>query len=209
MYLGHSPIVKLENCKFLNNVAKEQTNAGGGALFVRDSNTSILKAIFIKNVAHGKYGSGGAVYLSQGEKHELTDISFQENSADYLGGAIYSLYRFSSDDPKSRMLLELRVSVFEENESGLGGGAIFVDKGVDARFWDCRLKNNRAPTKANSDAEYAGGSAIGSMIDWTEERSEVKIRSSEVPNGSVRLQGNVNYLGDDKYLQQPLETAPQ
>ncbi|WP_298519222.1 right-handed parallel beta-helix repeat-containing protein [uncultured Methanobrevibacter sp.] len=87
----------IENTTFENN--KALTDSSGGAIFISHSEASlkISGSEFIANHANGKTDvGGGAIYMVGTSNYErkgtltITNTLFEDNTADYNGGAIYA-----------------------------------------------------------------------------------------------------------------------
>ena len=103
--------VKLIGFTLINGMS---TNGGGG---IRNINSnSILESLKIKNCYTMTGGNGGGIYLS-GSNSNLKNISLNENSADGLGGGVYS------------ELGEVTItnSLINNNTASFGGGIYFSD----------------------------------------------------------------------------------
>lgn len=200
VYVAHSTPVEIRDCVFRRNVAASDSElSGGGAVFAKDVDLEISGSSFQDNSVTGRYGSGGALYLREGRRHLLMNVRFSGNKATYLGGAVYALFRFSSDDTRERMLLEFRECRFLDNSSGTGGGGAYVDGGVDSRFWDCNFDANSSSEV--DEGGYGGGASICSVVDDPNAHSEVKVRDGVIPERSVRVGARTRFLGDGKLLQ--------
>lgn len=111
---GDYGFLSITNCVFRNNHA---SGGGGGAISLSGSGglISIQDSTFISNSAGPK--GGGAIYAPYGGDLEIDATSFENNQADFEGGAIWCPSEF-----------KLTKSVLKNNSAGQGA-AIFLTYG--------------------------------------------------------------------------------
>lgn len=121
---------RIGNCVFQYNNANR-----GGAISIttgtRIGRVKIHNCTFYKNSA----SLGAAIYFDSGDQDgflDLSNCSFKANQALQQGPCIYSALNGN---------LDVRNTVFEENESTRGGGGIFISG--DLYLDDCVFTNNK------------------------------------------------------------------
>jgi predicted outer membrane repeat protein len=152
----------LSSCSFL----KDTSQLDGGAILyegsVHDGHLEIQNCIFRDNL--GVNASGGAVsFIKTSLTPNVTENYFflienswfENNRAKYnLGGAV-AIQNYGND-----CTLEVRQSIFKNNRSLNGGGAIFIWNGcsdnclVDLKITDCRFTDNFASIGAAGGIAY-------------------------------------------------------
>src|SRR5258708_7307677 len=134
------------NSQFLGNIA-EATGFGGGLGQVGGA-AIISKSVFSSNTA----GSGGAVGSLEVSNLQVTTSSFDGNSADIWGGAIYL-----QDDTVQAIIAS---STFTHNQAltstaPYGGGAIFKSDGA-LTLANTTLANNASNSGGGALRVYGG-----------------------------------------------------
>lgn len=129
----------------MSDCTLEENKAQWGAAIFAKTNVNLNNITAKKNEATRK---GGALYLKSGGTIE--NSTFQENKAGEQGGAIY----LSDGD------LTLSGSIFTENTSKFGGGALFIayDGEGNVSVSDCHFTSNVAALDANG---FGGGIYLG------------------------------------------------
>ncbi len=154
IYLRNGSNAHFEDCEFLDNQATECTrlNGPGGAIYIRDSHPTFARCTFRKNRATDPFGCGGAIYQGNGSSCELTNCTFAQNEAGYVGGAVYAMTLTASmtDRTVHKSKLTARICGFSANRSWRGGGALFVDEGSEATIAECRFVSNVVGTQSLS-----------------------------------------------------------
>ena len=118
-----------QSCSFINNKTADVTKpGGGGALFIAGSVVSFNGCVFIGNTS--PTGGGGMTVLDS--RISITNCRFTGNRCDLPGHSPNSpgggIYSYNSQ-------LEIASSVFEGNNAGYVGGAVY-----DAAPWDTTEK---------------------------------------------------------------------
>jgi len=124
----------IANCRFENNHAALH----GGGVFNYESPALILAGRSVYDTEIAEQAGVDLVPAFSG-------VVFQNNSATYGGGGLYSDANF----------LVLERCVFDSNEAGIGGG--MYDKGGKTEFFRCTFQNNTA-TDAGAGYCYEGTS---------------------------------------------------
>ena len=156
--------VTINESTFENNVANY-----GGAIFIygndegKTQNALVIEnSTFTNNRAEGKLRRGGAIYISK-NKVRIEGTVFEKNKAYHGGGAIFLLGKSEDNAEKKAGQLEVYGTDFNQNESGLRGGAITVSEFSSAIFREGKKKNGTVgPTVFDgnylTDArDFAGG----------------------------------------------------
>ncbi len=137
----------IEDCDFVENTASV-----GGAIANEFSSPNIVNCRFSNNVADGSGASqplpgGGAIWNMEESDAIVTDCTFTGNHAvdrACCGGAMNNLSG----------VIRVTRSVFEQNTTEQGGGAVFNNAGSETIFTDCLFARNRA---VNGFGEGHGG----------------------------------------------------
>ena len=157
----HSTEGILQTCTFHNNTINGQYGIGG-ALYISNSNITVLQCLFKENTATF---SGGAIIMLK-TRGSFVNCTFERNSAKGLpdkktaGGAI------SSHD---RSYITVQQSLFKENTATYSGGAIDMQK-TRGSFVNCTFERNSA--KGLPDKISFGG-ALSSQ-----DRSNIRVQQS-------------------------------
>lgn len=168
LYAGGNTTIG-DNAQFINNSTKSKTGTGG-AIYIAKAGFKIDKgAEFISNSAV----QGGAIMQAADDELNLDQAKFIKNSAEgdqSIGGAI----ALGVKDTKP---LAITNSLFEDNSSGVTGGAIGQLDGSKAtiNIDNVTFKDNVAGSEGgamNSDAElniknstFVGNKTTGTKID--------------------------------------------
>lgn len=128
IHIRNSQLNKIDSCEFIANSSKSH----GGAIFstlnagFSSGRIEISNSTFTANRATGSGASGGALYCDATSSHLVRDCRFQQNFAQYDGGAINSSGT-------------VRRSTFDQNSTNASGG------GAKAKMIDsCLFTNNKA-----------------------------------------------------------------
>lgn len=152
-------IINIMGGSFINNSSTKQGSAGGfGGVIASFGTLNITGGSFEGNSATNK---GGAIWLSRNAKSQISNASFLNNQAD-IGGAISASCRLSisqcqMDQNKANwggaVYLDLggdiEQSIFNNNEAGKSGGAIYSADAV-ATIKNCNFSANSASTKGGA-----------------------------------------------------------
>lgn len=189
VYLAGGGNTNFENADFEENTA----SSSGGAVYILGSSavnkntSSFTGGNFTNNEVLGTSattGNGGAIYLGGYSAPNFEDVDFEDNIANYAGGAIYSLgnsagqssititggsfarnkangYRAGAIYVSNYTNLVANTVIFSENEASGHGGAIFSIGGASGNMnvtaiTDCSFINNIADvaTTANGGAVH-------------------------------------------------------
>ena len=128
--LRHSSRAELDFCKVLNNKA-----SGSGSVI-----SSYGGQVLISNsIIHGNSaaGSGGAIYANM-ENVIVLNTTFMQNQAFGNGGAICIIGNIK----RNNFFKAVNVQ-FLDNQGGIGGAAIFIQRPVDVVLDSCIFSNNK------------------------------------------------------------------
>ncbi len=131
------PQLFTDNVQFINNRSYQTSTAGnpydygGGAIYIRGGNLSVLDSTFTDNLSN--FGAGGAIHVlasyvgidnSTFTGNSATPVSASSNNSGF-GGAIY----IDGTTPPGNLIIgpEIASSVFEANSGANSGGAIYVN----------------------------------------------------------------------------------
>ena len=201
--------LKVYNCEFINNFAK--TN--GGAIYNKGTAYSESNK-YIKNYV--RYNCGGAIY-SYGPDSYLSSIndSFENNSANYTGGAIQVQYEASAyienDTFINNRVLDGRgcggaiantidsdshiiSSKFISNNAVKSGGAISNNKNAVLTLTDCTFDSNNAGTSAG--AIYCADGSF-STLNTNTFTSNYADKGGVIYADSATITGNSNVFEDN------------
>ena len=158
----HNPTLTINNCRFENNESQR------GSCIDSQSGKVVIKgnAIFKNNKA--RTYEGGAVVGYYGADISFEDCTFEGNTANWHGGAVY----VTTDDASINGYSKLTINgnpTFIGNHCGFTGGAVAINNGSqlvingEAKF----QKNYTTGTAAYNDKgeiiRYDGGGALGIM----------------------------------------------
>ena len=152
-------IINIMGGSFINNSSTKQGSAGGfGGVIASFGTLNITGGSFEGNSATNK---GGAIWLSRNAKSQISNASFLNNQAD-IGGAISASCRLNISQCKldqnkanwgGAVYLDLggdiEQSIFNNNEAGKSGGAIYSADAV-ATIKNCNFSANSASTKGGA-----------------------------------------------------------
>jgi len=119
--------------------------AGGGGVLIRQGTAVFLYCDIVDNVsAFSAYttGYGGGIQVSNNAILWIEDSSVRSNSADELGGGIYSI---------NGTTLHILRSTFSQNYAGLGGAAVGHWSSNVAQITDSTISGNTSPRLADED----------------------------------------------------------
>ena len=117
LYNGVDATARVENCTLVDNQVLSGSYSGRGGAIENEGSIVVIGSRFEGNSA----ARDGGAHEGKGR---FTECSFVNNSADYLGGAIYE---FESLPPNELMIINCR---FLGNHTGWCAGAILTDAGV-------------------------------------------------------------------------------
>ena len=169
------------NCTFERNSAKSlpHTKPAGGAISSHDcSNITVQQSLFKENTA--TY-IGGAIYM-QKTRGSFVNCTFERNSAKSLphtkpaGGAI-----FSHDCSN----ITVQQSLFKENTATYIGGAIYMQK-TRGSFVNCKFERNSG--KSLPHKKTAGGAIFS--LDW----SNITVQQSLFKENTATYSGGAIYM---------------
>ena len=172
----HSTECILQTCTFHNNTKNGQYGIGG-ALYISDSNITMLHCLFKENTA--TY-SGGAIAM-QITRGSFVNCTFERNSLKGLsdkisfGGAI-----FSGD----RSNIRVQQSLFKENTATYGG-AIHMQK-TRGSFVNCTFERNSAKSLLK---KKTGGGAI-----FSHDRSNITVQESLFKENTATYSGGAIHI---------------
>ena len=224
----HSTECILQTCTFHNNTINGQYGIGG-ALYISDSNITVLHCLFKENTA--TY-SGGAIAM-QKTRGSFVNCTFERNSAKSLlnkktvGGAISS---------RDRSNITVQESLFKENTATYSGGAIDMQK-TRGSFVNCTFERNSAKSLLNkktrggaissrdrsnitvqdslfkeNTATYSGGAidmqkTRGSFVNCTFEKNSLKGLSDKISfGGAIASQDRSNITVQESLFKENTET---
>lgn len=141
----------------------------GGAVYTKGGVLQLTNATFLQNAAQ----NGGAVYVTDGDDSEnssltVTSCDFSKNTAETLGGAIYSTAKN----------LDIGDSSFDKNSSKSNGGAVAFVSSTDTVLNNITAKDNTA--KADGGFLYT-------------DDATVRINTSVLTNNSAKNGGAVAF----------------
>ena len=181
---NHSPVYLhstegiLQTCTFHNNTINGQYGMGG-ALYISNSNITVLQCWFKENRA--TYIGGAIIMLKT--RGSFANCTFERNSAKGLkhkktaGGAI-----FSAD----RSHITVQQSLFKENTATYSGGAIHMQK-TRGSFVNCTFERNSA--KGLKHKKTAGGAIFSAdRSHITVQQSLFKENTATYGGGAINMQ---------------------
>lgn len=176
LYVHRKSTLQVNGSLFEQNAAKTE----GGALYLSgESNATVINSEFLSNTSN----AGGAVSV-RSSKLSVADGSFDKNTSETNGGAIYVSYvgdsAFNSDIKldncvftqnsavkyggafyatehkieKDTRVITSGSSIYEKN-SAQKGGAAYITAGVEAYFSGDQFKQNRATSASGDDTNGA------------------------------------------------------
>ena len=174
----HSTEGILQTCTFHNNTINGQYGMGG-ALYISNSNITVLQCWFKKNKA--TYIGGAIIMLKT--RGSFANCTFERNSAKGLkhkktaGGAI-----FSAD----RSHITVQQSLFKENTATDSGGAIYMQK-TGGSFVNCTFERNSAKSLPHK-MVYGGAICSRDRSNITVQQSLFKENTATYSGGAIRMQ---------------------
>lgn len=194
VYIRNGGNVRITSCTFSRNNARgsPKRNGPGGAIYIQSSNPIFVNCSFEKNQAADKYSCGGAIYIGFRASCDLTTCKFKSNQASHVGGAIYALNLVGSSEAGRGAIAKrvvVRDSDFTSNTASAGGGAIYIDGGIEASILNCCFTANRIgklilPELATEGSgTFVGGAAIKADAEHSSNPSSLTIESSDVALG--------------------------
>ena len=147
----------------------EKENYGGGALCVGTGNVTIEGYTFVDNTALNS--NGGAIqFNSTNTTASVKNCTFETNSTDSNGGAIYS---------KAKATVE--GTTFTGNDAAGGQGGAIISHGKVLTVTDCEFSENTA--KGNGGAIYGGSN--GTMTITTTDGSTFTGNTTSSNGGAI------------------------
>lgn len=152
----HNPTLTINNCRFENNESQR------GSCIDSQSGKVVIKgnAIFKNNKA--RTYEGGAVVGYYGADISFEDCTFEGNTANWHGGAVY----VTTDDASINGYSKLTINgnpTFIGNHCGYTGGAVAINKGSQLVInGEAKFQKNYT-TGTSNDGRYEGGGALGIM----------------------------------------------
>jgi predicted outer membrane repeat protein len=186
-YISSDSILEFKGVKTLTAVDNE-ANRGGFAYFVkREMEFNDMSILMERNIAYnsmGKYGAGGAFAFGGGTvSFNRSEAQFTLNTSEGDGGVIYGfdgLLRFTDSG-----------SSFINNESGISGGAIYID-GRSSVYFTTGIASGYMSNTANflgNRAQSSGGAVyMGGNSNFVMER------------GHIGIEGNIASVGGAFYI---------
>ena len=142
---------RLYNCRFEDNSASGfATRKSYGGAVCTEKSIIAHNCSFKKNDADyggtGTDSKGGAVYINGEGNQEFISCQFEENKAEFYGGAIYL--------ESSNTHLKLSDCLFYANKVGVDGGAVYCPG--ETEISDSTFTGNRATGKFTDHKSYGG-----------------------------------------------------
>jgi predicted outer membrane repeat protein len=227
--------LKISNSQFLNNNAN-QGNGLGGAIYSRQGLCNITGSYFANNVASGDGGAinnnyGGdmvlvntkfqnnnartAAAISNAQDCNIISCEFIKNTADRMGGAIYSLGNLNIDD-----------SQFKENTARFDvGGAIGIentDPSFSTKITNTNFTKNHATsngaissngklilskTNFNNNRADGNGGALGSSQSLQVEESTFLNNRGDKYGGAVCCFGSLSNFNNNNFVNNSAEVG--
>ena len=174
----HSTEGILQTCTFHNNTINGKYGIGG-ALYISNSNITVLQCLFKENTA--TY-SGGAIHM-QKTRGSFVNCTFERNSAKrFAGKKTAGGVIFSGD----RSNITVQQSLFKENTATYIGGAIYIQK-TRGSFVNCTFERNSAKSLLNK--KTAGGAISSSdRSNITVQHCLFKENSATYSGGAIDMQ---------------------
>ena len=174
----HSAEGILQTCTFHNNTINGQYGMGG-ALYISNSNITMLHCWFKENTATF---IGGAIIMLK-TRGSFANCTFERNSAKGLkhkktaGGAI-----FSGD----RSNITVQQSLFKENTATYSGGAIHMQK-TRGSFVNCTFERNSAKCLPHK-MVYGGAICSRDRSNITVQQSLFKENTATYSGGAINVE---------------------
>lgn len=187
------------NCTFRNNQANATAlvrltslDYGGGAIYLHTGVLTVQNSQFINN--HVQNGSGGAIHLLHSNAF-ISDTTFDSNSTNYYGGAIYTDGTINDGAGiTTNGILQFTRVTFSNNTSLGQGGAVFNylyinrQTNILAEYRDVRFFNNSVnPDLLVKDA-YGGALRIGN--------GPARIYNTTFSGNTAKKQGGALWTGE-------------
>jgi len=157
--IGLNSIVTITNCRFESNLAK---NEGGGIAINSNAQVSIIASTFTNNRVdlpnHRITAAGGAIHIGNSVVH-VTDSTFNDNRAGYVGGAIFAIGNWSDPVTTPRALVYITGSTFSRNIAKLDPSVNFPfpTEGGAVHFEDQSTGIIRKSVFNNNQADIGAG----------------------------------------------------
>ncbi len=147
-------IVSFDSCNWMTN---RSPNFGAG-MSVLDSRVFIRNSRFTGNrtnfSGHSSNSAGGAIFVNDGTLR-VSNCSFDDNQAGYVGGAIYAIGFWRAPEAQPTADIVIQNSAFNNNIAAFAagtpnqpgpavGGAVHVEGQTTAKIYNCRFTGNTA-----------------------------------------------------------------
>ena len=162
---------KFIHCTFTNNTAE----TAGAVYDVIAVESTYDNCYFIGNYAKYK---GGAMYFDYGARPVIKDCKFEYNIAGAQGGAIATISRASQVE---NTIVKIDNTVFNNNQAGNQGGAIYNYDASFITLTDCQLLDNSAVN---------GAGAVATVF------------ASETILNNCSVKGNTSVNGSNDFLEE-------
>ena len=184
-YVSRKSTLRMINSTLHQNRAD---NEGGAIYLVGESTADIADTVFTQNAVTASGSYGGAITVRSSEL-SISGSSFEGNTAEKNGGAMYiayvgtstvdsdvkledtqfvgntagsyggAIYSTTHLDDSKAIVLNARSCTFNGNES-LKGGALYLTAGTDAYLKDALFENNTNTTVTHDTAKDFNGGAV-------------------------------------------------
>ena len=174
----HSTEGILQTCTFHNNTINGQYGIGG-ALYINNSNITVLHCLFKENTV--TY-SGGAIIMLK-TRGSFVNCTFERNTAKGLlhkktaGGAISS---------RDRSNITVQQSLFKENTATYSGGAIDMQN-TRGSFVNCTFERNTAKGLLHK-ISFGGAISSRDRSNITVQQSLFKENTATYSGGAIDMQ---------------------
>jgi hypothetical protein len=174
-----------------NGIASTTALSGGGAnrvLLLQSGSNTTLVGLTIQDGFHSY--EGGGIYAQNVQKLTIEACRFTDNYADYEGGAIEAYHQTST----SGAAIIIRDTVFRNNESDYGGGAInFSNAGTDfaVEITTSSFRANRSGYEGGAISMWGASADVllrdvvidGNVANYT--GAALQVTSSFFPTGTM------------------------
>lgn len=166
----------------IDNLTTTNTKSTKGGVIYSKSHLDIKNSLFTLSLADGTTGTGGVIFLETGEILKVTDTKMYNNTANTIGGAIYT-------NPNSNV--EIIRSEFISNKADTGGAAT-ISEGSSINIVNTLFQLNNA--LAATENNVGGGALVISGAGTT------SISNSRFINNSAVRRAGAMYVGKDNSL---------
>ena len=198
--------VMIDNCLFENNKAKF-----GGAIFSEmQSNITVLTTMFVSNHATGCDSTenclGGAMYIDGTSTLSLHKSTFQNNTADESGGAVF-IFLLSADNSvveygnmgslyssvSSNTSHVFEATTFNNNRAS-NGGALYI-YGSSITISNCDFTNNEVERYGGAIVSFSGSEILLSHCQLLSNFAATDGGAISVNNGTTHID-NSNFVNN-------------